>query len=463
MAKNNIWMTAKHNSEKHLNHIAVSGAVMSQPTIAFATLGCRVNQYDTQAMKEQTEKPPFRAVDFEAKADIYVINTCTVTAAADAESRLLIRRAKARNQNSFVVVTGCLAQDRPAEVKALAGVDLVLGNKEKSRLVREILRAYHQKNPPINAPRESPVSPWCGGISRFDGHQRAIVKVQEGCNFNCSFCVVPRVRGKVVSRPMDDILEEGKRLAANNVKELVLAGIQLSSYGRDWGLKTGEPRLAPVIEKLLGIPGIRRVRLSSYSVADFEEALLPLWEKGEGLCLHLHLPLQSGDTQVLNAMRRPYGLKRYREIVESIRKAAPRLGLTTDIITGFPGESEKAFQNTLDRIREFGFMDFHPFPYSDRPGTEGEAMRPKVPPAVIRKRMKKLLELKKVCVEKSAREAQGLMFPVIVERFGREGFSGLSPAGVRVFFKEKPGDFGREIRVQVDGLHRGRAVAHLVS
>jgi threonylcarbamoyladenosine tRNA methylthiotransferase MtaB len=442
------------------------GVVMSKPTIAFFTLGCRVNQYDTQAMKEQAEKSSFQAVDFNSRADIYVINTCTVTAAADAESRLQVRRAKARNRNSFVVVTGCLAQDRPAEVQALQGVDLVLGNKEKSRLLQEILRAYHLKNSPqtpAHSFQESPVSPWCGGISRFDGHQRAIVKVQEGCNFSCSFCVVPRVRGKVVSRPVHEIVEEGKRLAANGVKELVLAGIQLSSYGRDGGLKAEEPRLAPVIEKLLEIPGIRRVRLSSYSVADFEEALLPLWEKGEGLCPHMHLPLQSGDSEILKAMRRPYSLKRYREIVGKIHKAASRVGLTTDIIAGFPGESEEAFQNTLDCIREFDFADFHPFPYSDRPGTVGETMTPKVPPAVIRKRMKQLLELKKVCVEKSAQEAQGRMFPMIVERYGKNDFSGLSPEGLRVFFHKKPGDLGREVRIKVDGLRKGRAVAHLVS
>jgi threonylcarbamoyladenosine tRNA methylthiotransferase MtaB len=228
-------------------------------------------------------------------------------------------------------------------------------------------------------------------------------------------------------------------------------------------LKAGEPRLAPVIEKLLEIPGIRRVRLSSYSVADFEEALLPLWKKDKGLCPHLHLPLQSGDPEVLKAMRRPYGLRRYREIVGKIRKAAPQVGLTTDIIAGFTGESEEAFQNTLDLIQEFAFADFHPFPYSDRPGTVGESMTPKIPPAVIRERMKRLLELKKYCMEKSAQEAQGKMFPLIVERFGKKDFSGLSPEGLRVFFLDKPGDLGREVRIKVDGLRKGRAVAHLVS
>ncbi|HEY5039384.1 MAG TPA: radical SAM protein, partial [bacterium] len=291
----------------------------TKPKIAFTTLGCRVNQYDTQAMKERMEET-FVPVAFEEAADIYVINTCTVTAAADAQGKQLVRRAKAKNPGSFVVVTGCLAQDRPEEIRALAGVDLVVGNTEKSRLIKMIMNAWpvvgarHADLPfNIQGDRFSPLghalplpthdesSPWGGGISRFDGHQRAILKVQDGCNFGCSFCLIPRVRGTMVSRSVVEIVEEGKRLAQGGVKELVLAGIQLSSYGRDWGMAAEEPRLAPVIEKLLAIPGLQRVRLSSYAVADFEDALLPLWKSQSGLCPHLHLPLQSGDEGILKA------------------------------------------------------------------------------------------------------------------------------------------------------------------
>jgi len=440
----------------------MTSGVEFNPKIAFTTLGCRVNQYDTQAMKEQMERASLETVPFEERADIYVINTCTVTAAADSEGRQLVRRAKARNPGSFVVVTGFLAQDRPQEIAALPGVNLVVGNTEKSQLLQKILRSYQPEGSPFGPSfhvPDSPFSPWGGGISRFDGHQRATIKVQDGCNFGCSFCLIPRVRGEMISRPGLEIVEEGKRLVQKGVKELVLAGIQLSSYGRDWGLKASEPRLAPVIEKLLAIPGLQRIRLSSYAVADFEEALLPLWKSGSGLCPHLHLPLQSGDAEVLKAMRRPYSLDHYRETVLKIREAAPEIGLTSDIIAGFPGESDDAFTHTLDRIREFGFVDFHPFPYSDRPDTPGEKMTPKVNPAVIRQRMENLRELKADCLARSAQRARSREFRVIVERHGKGTQAGLTDEGLRILFPEREGWLGREARVKVTGVRDGAALA----
>jgi threonylcarbamoyladenosine tRNA methylthiotransferase MtaB len=438
--------------------------VSFKPKIAFTTLGCRVNQYDTQAMKEQVERASFQSVPFEEAADIYVINTCTVTAAADAEGKQLVRRAKTRNPGSFVVITGCLAQDRPEEMAVLPGVDLVVGNTEKSQLLYKISQARPQSGSALAnhlLPFPSPISSWGGGISRFDGHQRATVKVQDGCNFGCSFCLIPRVRGNMVSRPVLEIIGEGKRLAQNGVKELVLAGIQLSSYGRDWGLKASEPRLAPVIEKLLEIPGIQRVRLSSYAVADFEDALLPLWGNGKGLCPHLHLPLQSGDSQVLKAMRRPYNLDHYLETVQKIREAAPRLGLTSDIIAGFPGETEEAFQNTLDRIMEFEYTDFHPFPYSDRPRTPGEEMTPKVHPSVIHQRMGMLLKLKRERLTQSAEKALGQVYRVIVERHNAEQQTGLTDQGLRVVFQKQEGLLGKEVNIRVTGVQKGQALAEL--
>ncbi len=418
--------------------------------VAFTTLGCRVNQYDTQVLRESLEKAAFELVPFEASADIYVINTCTVTAAADAEGKQLVRRAKAANAGSFVVVTGCLAEDRPDEIKALPGVDLVVGNRDKNLLLEKILGQ-------ALSPSAKP-TPWGAGISRFDGHQRATIKVQDGCNFGCSFCLIPRVRGEMISRPENEILEEGRRLAQGGVRELVLAGIQLSSYGRDFGQKASEPRLAPIIEKLLKISGIERVRLSSYAVADFEDSLLPLWREDQGLCPHLHLPLQSGDSGVLKAMRRPYTLEKYIETVEKTRAASPRLGLTGDILTGFPGETDEAFQNTVDLIEKLGFVDFHPFPYSDRPGTPGEALQPKVDPAVIRERMRKLLALKSDCVNRAVKKAEGQVFPVIVERHNDQRSAGLTDQGLRVLFARGENPLGQEVRVRVDSFEQGRAL-----
>ena len=425
--------------------------------IAFTTLGCRVNQYDTQAMKEQVEKASLETVGFDEVADIYVINTCTVTSGADSEGRQLVRRAKAKNPDSFVVVTGCLAQDRPEEVAALPGVNMVVGNSEKSALLKKIVTEYEPLQFLMDEIHFDALSPWGGGISRFDGHQRATIKVQDGCNFGCSFCLIPRVRGEMISRPALEIVEEWKRLAYHGVKELVLAGIQLSSYGRDWGLKASEPRLAPVIEKLLNISGIQRVRLSSYAIVDFEEALLPLWKSHSGLCANLHLPLQSGDEGILKAMRRPYTLDSYRNLVNKIKAEVPDLGLTADIIAGFPGETDAAFQNTLDRIKEFNFIDFHPFPYSDRPQTPGESLFPKVHPAVIRERMNQLWRLKKICLETSAEKAKGKRLRVIVERYNADQQAGLTDEGLRVVFSQTSGQLGKEIGVQVEGFRDGHA------
>jgi len=429
--------------------------------IAFTTLGCRVNQYDGQAMKEQVERASCVTVPFDEAADIYVINTCTVTAAADTEGKQLVRRAKAKNPDAFVVVTGCLAQDRPEEIAALPGVNLVIGNSEKSNLLNRILEAKPAFHSHLSTLTASPniFSPWSGGISRFDGHQRATIKVQDGCNFGCSFCLIPRVRGEMVSRPGLEILEEAKRLAGHGVKELVLTGIQLSSYGKDWGLKASDPRLAPLVEKLLSLSGIRRVRLSSYAVADFEDALLPLWQSRSGLCAHLHLPLQSGDESILRSMRRPYSLEQYRKTVEKVRKAAPHVGLTSDIIAGFPGETDEAFQNTLDLIHELGFVDFHPFPYSDRPQTPGETLQPKVHPAVIRERMRKLLELKEACLVRSAKAAVGRQYRVIVEKHDGEKQAGLTDEGLRVLFPRKEGWLGKEAHVRINDIHRSAASA----
>jgi threonylcarbamoyladenosine tRNA methylthiotransferase MtaB len=354
-------------------------------------------------------------------------------------------------------------------------VDLVVGNSEKSTLIERIVDAM-RINDIVGAPYMAPSGvmnpaptgpvhkdPWLGGISRFEGHRRAFLKVQDGCDFGCSFCLIPRVRGTMVSRPAADILAEGRRLAEGGVRELVLAGIQLSSYGRDQGLPAGEPRLAPVVEGLLRVPGISRVRLSSYAVADFEDALLPLWREGKGLCAHLHLPLQSGNEGVLRAMRRPYSLEKFRATVAKAREAAPQLGLTSDILAGFPGETEAAFGDTLDLIRELRFLDFHPFPYSDRPGTPGEALTPKTDPRVLKARMGRLLELRTACREAAAREALGWEARVIVERHGEGLQSGLTDEGLRLLFPERAERLGEEARVKVTGFLHGTARAQWVT
>jgi threonylcarbamoyladenosine tRNA methylthiotransferase MtaB len=387
-----------------------------------------------------------------------VINTCTVTASADSEAGALARRAKRLFPASRVCVTGCLAQDRGPDLWAWPEVDVVVTNDQKANLFERVARASRESETGIQAAR---TDPWIGGISRFESHRRAIVKVQDGCGFACAFCLVPRVRGKPRSRPIEEIVSGARRLAEGGVRELVLTGIQLASYGKDRGEKNEEPRLALVVERILAVPGIRRVRLSSYAVADFEEALLPFLKRG--LCPHVHLPLQSGDPGVLKSMRRPYRLEDYEEILAKIRETVPDAGITTDLIAGFPGESPEAFENTLRAARRFAFADFHPFPYSERPGTAAASFGPQVPPGEVKRRMKALKELKKTIVEDSARRAIGKTWDIVAERHSEGLLGGTTDRGLKVVFPGEKIVPGQELLVRVRGFRKDRAEGEVIS
>ncbi len=428
------------------------------PTVAFWTLGCRVNQYETQALRERALEAGFLEVPFDQGADLVVINTCTVTASADAEARALARRAKRLSPASRVCVTGCLAQDRASDLEALPSVDLVVTNDQKARLFERVAMMSAGRDKEMEAVASDP---WIGGIRRFESHRRAIVKIQDGCGFSCAFCLVPRVRGKPRSRPADMIVSEATRLAEGGVRELVLAGIQLASYGKDFGKKTDEPRLAPVVEKILAVPGIRRVRLSSYSVADFEDALLPLL--GRGLCPHFHLPLQSGDPGVLKAMRRPYTLERYEEVLGEIREVVPDAGVTTDLIAGFPGETPEAFENTLRVARRLAFVDIHPFPYSRRPATAAATFGCQVSPPEMKRRVEALRELKKSLMADFAASAIGKTWNLVAERHSGGVLGGTTDRGLKVVFPRGKNVPGQELLVRVVGFRKDRAEGEVIS
>lgn len=392
--------------------------------MTFVTLGCRVNQYDSQALKERGGEVSFQSVPFSEGADLVVINSCTVTAAAEADMKYWVRRAKRLRPSSIVVVTGCMAKDSAVFFE---GVDLVVPQSEKKTLFEKAAHFFMMSDFETGRISAGHLDPWLGGISGFEGHRRAIVKVQDGCRFACSYCAVPSARGIPVSRPLEEILREGRRLAESDIHELVLAGVHLSSYGRDLGKKTGEARLTPVVEGLLAIPGIKRIRLSSYGVADFEESLLHML--GQGLCPHFHLPLQSGDPSVLKSMRRPYLLEHFKETVNRIRAHVSDAGITTDLIVGFPGEDEIAFENTLRFVEELDFLDFHPFPFSERPGTTAVEMIPKVSFDILRNRMNRLRELKKRRVEKFAQRQIGQVVEVVAEQYKKDWLGGTTNRG----------------------------------
>ena len=362
-------------------------------TVAFATLGCKLNQYDTMEVRALLETEGFQTVPFEAPAQVYVINTCTVTARADYSDRQTIRRAVARNPDAVVVVTGCYAQTNPGAVAAIPGVDLVLGTPDRHALPGLLHEARKRARPLVRvsdvfAPRSYPAIP----IRRYaPGHTRAFVKAQDGCQHRCSFCIVPFARGGSRSQPVETVIEQVETLVAAGYREVVLTGVDLGHYGWDQSPRT---TLAMLTRRLLDVRGLSWLRLSSVLPAYFTEELVELIVAERRVCRHLHVPLQSGSDRVLRVMRRPYTVRMYRTLIERLASAIPDLGLGADVITGFPGETDADFEATEALVRALPFTYLHVFSYSDRRGTEAaRGSAPRVPPDTIRRRTGRLRRL----------------------------------------------------------------------
>jgi threonylcarbamoyladenosine tRNA methylthiotransferase MtaB len=372
----------------------MSGSQSLTPiSVAFTTLGCKLNQYDTMEVQALLEAGGFRTVPFETPAQVYVINTCTVTARADYSDRQAIRRAVARNPEAVVVVTGCYAQTDPDAVAAIPGVDLVVGTQDKYTLPELLAEARKRARPHVRvgdvfAARTLPIIP----LRRFSpGYTRAFVKVQDGCQHRCSFCIVPFARGGSRSQPVEVVVEQVQGLVAAGYAEVVLTGVDLGHYG--WDLR---PRttLAALVRRLLDVGGLARLRLSSVLPAYFTEELIELVVGERRVCRHLHVPLQSGSDRVLRAMRRPYTARMYRALVERLARDIPDLGLGADVITGFPGETDADFEATEALAAALPFTYLHVFSYSDRRGTEAARRSvPRTAPETVRRRTTRLRQL----------------------------------------------------------------------
>lgn len=359
--------------------------------VAFATVGCRLNQYDTAGIQTLLEDRGYRTVPFEERAEIYVINTCTVTAKADHDNRAIIRRAVVRNPQATVVVTGCHAQTDPEAVAAIPGVSVVVGNQEKFQLP-DLLELASQRAAPlirvgeVARARTIPATP----IAKFGSYTRAFVKVQDGCQHRCAFCIIPFARGQSRSQPVEALREQVETLVEGGYGEIVLTGVDMGHYG--WDLR---PRttLAHLLRELMAIRGLRRLRLSSILPAYVTEELMEVLTGSERICRHLHIPLQSGSDRVLRAMRRPYNVAIYRKLVARLAGEMPDLALGTDVIVGFPGESEEDFQATHHLVEDLPFSYLHVFAYSPRRGTEAAGMAAFVPPYLVKARSYRLRTL----------------------------------------------------------------------
>jgi threonylcarbamoyladenosine tRNA methylthiotransferase MtaB len=362
-------------------------------TVAIATLGCKLNQYDTTELQALLEAAGFHVVPFDTPAQVYVVNTCTVTARADHSGRQAVRRAISRNPDAVVVVTGCYAQTNPDALAAIRGVDLILGTQDKYALPGLLAEARKRARPLVRVgdvfgAAPAPVVP----LRRFaPGYTRAFVKVQDGCQHRCSFCIVPFARGGSRSRAVEAVVEQVEALVAAGYREVVLTGVDLGHYGWDLAPRIS---LAALGRRVLEVPGLRRLRLSSVLPAYFGEELIELVAGDRRVCRHLHVPLQSGSDRVLRAMRRPYNVRLYRALVERLAGAVPDLGLGTDVITGFPGETDGDFAETEALVAALPFTYLHVFSYSDRRGTEAARLAgPRVRPEVIRRRTSRLRRL----------------------------------------------------------------------
>lgn len=355
-------------------------------TVAFTTLGCRVNQYDTDAMKGLFLQNNYEAVGFDEKADIYVINTCSVTNMGEKKSRQLIRKAKRQNSNAYVIVTGCYAQLAPDAIAAIEGVNLVIGTNNRSKIV-ELVEQLESTERQINAVRDIMKESNFEEMPLFGNESdkaRAFMKIQEGCNNYCAFCIIPYTRGKLKSRKIDDIVNEANRLVNNGFHEIVLTGIHLGNYGVEL---PGCPTLADVVKALLNIPDLHRIRFGSIESVEVSDELVELMATNKRVCPHLHLPLQAGSDHVLSLMRRHYTLQEYKDLIKNLRKRIPDLSITTDIIAGFPQETDEDFDETIDTVRDIGFTHIHAFPYSIREGTPAATMPDQVPEAVKKTRV----------------------------------------------------------------------------
>lgn len=386
-------------------------------TIKFLTLGCKVNQYETQSIREQFIGYGFKELNNHKPADVYIVNTCTVTHRADRDSFNFIRRIKKENPNSKIVVTGCLTEFGQAEINKIDKNIIIIKNKDKN-IILEILKIKNLK----------PITHNSQLITFFKNHTRAFLKIQDGCNNFCSYCIVPFVRGKPTFRDLKEIKKEANILVNKGVKEIVLTGICLGSH----------PQLVEIIAELEKIPNLLRIRLSSIEANDVNDKLIKKIKTSKKLCRHLHIPMQSGDDRILELMNRKYTTQDYLKLVKKIRRNIPKIAITTDIIVGFPTEDEISFKNTINFLKKIKPSRMHIFSFSPRQNTPAYNLEPKVNPRIVKERYSILKKLSDKLSYDYHKKFLNKKLDVLIEGKTKEknGFwEGYSDNYIRVFVK----------------------------
>jgi threonylcarbamoyladenosine tRNA methylthiotransferase MtaB len=421
--------------------------------ISVVTLGCKVNQYDTAAVLNMLPDSKYKKVQFPEEADVYVIDTCTVTHRADAEARHYISRAKRINPNGVVIVTGCYAQVSSDELKQVEGVDYVVGNSDKfSSIVKIIRDGEAQSEPKIFVSDifkekkrrfESPE------INYFPERTRAYLKIQDGCNYRCTFCIIPYARGVSRSLSMDEVLRRMKTLSISGYKEVVLTGVHIASYGRDIGIS-----LLELLRKIESEKILKRVRLTSLDPADISDDLINFVADSETICPQFHVALQSGDGEVLKRMRRRYKPKQFLYCTDLIRRMTPDAAIGTDVMVGFPGETDEEFQNSFNLLKESAVTYFHVFSYSKRKNTPAATMPNQIHPRLIKERSRILRELGHEKKSGFYRSFIGRTLPVLVER----GEKGTTPNYISVRIENGGFRIGDEVQVEIRDVMEEEAI-----
>jgi threonylcarbamoyladenosine tRNA methylthiotransferase MtaB len=413
----------------------IGGMGSEVPRVAFTTLGCKVNQYETETIEGLFKRRGYQIVEFDQVAEVYVINTCSVTHLGERKSRQLIRRAARSTKEAIIVVTGCYAQLAPGEVADIDGVDVVVGTQERQHMV-DLVEAAMNSRKKIQAVGDIMVAGRFEDIPLFatPGRTRAFLKIQEGCTNYCTYCIIPYARGPLRSRPLDSVVSEAEKLVSAGFKEIVLTGIHLGAYGRDMG---GMLNLSDAVKAILAVEGVIRLRLSSLESIEVSDDLIELMVRDSRLCPHLHLPLQAGDDQILKAMNRHYTTAQYRALIQNIQKCIPDVAITTDIIVGFPGETAAMFENMLTLVDTLDFARIHIFPYSQRAGTPAATYAEQVAEVEKKRRVQVLQGLADKKTNAFQTRFIGREMKVLMEAGGHSLVDGLTSNYIRVYAPSK--------------------------
>jgi threonylcarbamoyladenosine tRNA methylthiotransferase MtaB len=420
--------------------------------VAFYTLGCKVNQYETEAMLEMFKKDGYTQVESEEFADVYVINTCTVTHMSDRKSRQYIRRMKKKNPDAIIAVVGCYSQVSPEEILEIEEVNLVMGTNERRQIVEEIKKLDASKKAStvddimkVRAFEEIE-------INQTNGRTRAFMKIQDGCDRFCTYCIIPYARGgRVRSRDLESVINEANKLANNGYKEIVLTGIHVASYGKD--VKDADTNLLTVIKAIDKIEGVERIRLSSVEPLLMTDEFIDTVAKMPKVCPHFHLSLQSGCDETLKRMNRRYTTKEYKDIVDKLRQKMPNVAITTDVIVGFPGETNNEFSQTYEFLRDIELSQMHVFKYSPRKGTPAADMENQIDPQMKQMRSDKLIALNKQNFTNFAKKFEGQEFNVLFEQnIGENKYEGLTPNYIRVIVESEEDIQGKILKTKINDV-----------